>query len=140
MALVPLAGNNAKVTLAATTVLGMGNWKLNGVTVDLLESTAFGDTAKQFVTGLLDYGSVTFGGLYDVADSTGQTLLASACNNNSKISVIRLYVNNTSYWCPDTTTLATAGVLIQSYSIGFDKSGLGTIEFSAKATGPMKLV
>ena len=140
MALVPLAGNKAKVTLATTTVLGIGNWKLNGITVDLLETTSFGDTAKGFITGLLDYGSVTFGGIYDVADSTGQTLLASACDNNSKISVLRLYVNNTSYWCPDTTTLATAGVYVQSYSIGFDKAGLGTIEFTAKATGPFKLI
>lgn len=134
------AGNNAKVTLAATTVLGQGNWKLNGVTVDLLESTAFGDTAKQFMTGLLDYGTVTFGGLYDPADTTGQDILISANKNNSKITAIRLYVDATSYWCPDITTVSAAGLLMQTFSIGQDKSGLATIEFTGKCTGPWKLV
>jgi hypothetical protein len=133
-------GNNAKVTLAATTVVGMGNWKLSGVQVDLLESTAFGDTAKQYMAGLLDYGSVSFGGLYDPADTTGQKVLQSACENNSKIANIRLYVDNTSYWTPNVTAVSAAGMLVQSYNIGFDKSSLGTIDFSGKCTGPWVLV
>ena len=134
------AGNNAKVTLGAATVVGMGNWSLPGISTDLLESTAFGDTAKQYLTGLLDYGDVNFGGLYDPADSTGQAVLLSANLNNSKISVIRLYVDNTSYWTPDTTTVTAAGMLVQTTAIGVDKSGLATITFSGKATGPWVLV
>lgn len=134
------AGNNAKVTLGANTVVGMGNWALNGITVDLLESTAFGDTAKQFLTGLLDYGTVTFGGLYDPADSTGQTILLSANINNSKINTIRLYVDNTSYWTPNVTVVSAAGLYVQSTSIKADKSALATIEFSGKCTGPWVLV
>jgi hypothetical protein len=134
------AGNNAKVTLAAVTVVGMGNWKLSGISVDLLESTAFGDTAKQFMTGLLDYGSVAFGGLYDPADTTGQNILLSAQLNNSKIGNIRLYVDANSYWTPNVTLLSAAGMLVQSSSIGQDKSGLATIEFTGKCTGPWVLV
>lgn len=134
------AGNNAKVTLGSATVVGMGNWKLNGITVDLLESTAFGDTAKQFMTGLVDYGTLSFGGLYDPADTTGQNILISAMLNNSKIGNIRLYVDNTSYWTPNVTAVSAAGMLMQSVPIGMDKSGLGTIEFSAKCTGPWVLV
>ena len=134
------AGNNAKVTLGAATVVGMGNWSLPGISTDLLESTAFGDTAKQYLTGLLDYGDVNFGGLYDPSDSTGQAVLISANLNNSKISVIRLYVDNTSYWTPDTTTVTDAGMLVQTTAIGIDKSGLATITFSGKATGPWVLV
>jgi len=134
------AGNNAKVTLGAATVVGMGNWSLPGISTDLLESTAFGDTAKQYLTGLLDYGDVNFGGLYDPSDSTGQAVLISANLNNSKISVIRLYVDNTSYWTPDTTTVTDAGMLVQTTAIGVDKSGLATITFSGKATGPWVLV
>jgi len=134
------AGNNAKVTLGAATVVGMGNWSLPGISTDLLESTAFGDTAKQYLTGLLDYGDVNFGGLYDPSDSTGQAVLISANLNNSKISVIRLYVDNTSYWTPDTTTVTAAGMLVQTTAIGVDKSGLATITFSGKATGPWVLV
>jgi len=134
------AGNNAKVTLGSATVVGMGNWKLNGITVDLLESTAFGDSAKQFMTGLVDYGTLSFGGLYDPADTTGQNILISDMLNNSKIGNIRLHVDNTSYWTPNVTAVSAAGMLMQSVPIGMDKSGLGTIEFSAKCTGPWVLV
>lgn len=134
------AGYAAKVTLGSNTVVGMGNWKLNGITVDLLETTSFGDTAKQFVTGLLDYGTVSFGGLYDPADTTGQTVLVSAMLNNSKVGNIRLYVDNTSYWTPNVTQVSAAGMLVQSVPIGQDKSGLATIEFSGKCTGPWVLV
>lgn len=134
------AGNYAKVTLGANTVVGMGNWKLSGITADLLESTAFGDIAKQYVTGLIDYGTVSFGGLYDPADTTGQTILLSALLNNSKIGNVRLYVDNTSYWTPNVTSVSAAGMLVQSVPIGIDKSGLATIEFSGKCTGPWVLV
>ena len=133
------AGNNAKVTLGANTIVGMGNWALAGITTDLLESTSFGDTAKQYMTGLLDYGDVTFGGLYDPADTTGQDILFSANINNSKIANIRLYVDNTSYWTPDVTSVSAAGLIIQSVSISMDKSALATISFSGKATGPWVL-
>lgn len=134
------AGNNAKVTLGSNTVVGMGNWKLSGITADLLESTAFGDTAKQYMAGLIDYGTVEFGGLYDPADTAGQNVLLSAMLNNSKIGNIRLYVDNTSYWTPNVTLVPAAGMILQSVPIGMDKSGLGTISFSGKCTGPWVLV
>lgn len=134
------SGHSAKVTLGSNTVVGMGNWKLNGISVDLLESTAFGDSAKQYMTGLVDYGTVSFGGLYDPADTTGQNILLSALLNNSKIGNVRLYVDNTSYWTPNVTAVSAAGMIMQSVPIGMDKSGLGTIEFSAQCTGPWVLV
>ena len=134
------AGNNAKVTLGAGIVVGMGSWELPGITVDLLESTAFGDTAKQFMTGLLDYGGVNFGGLYDPADTTGQDILLSAMRNNSKIANLRLYVDANSYWTPNVTGVSAAGLLLQTVAIGMDKSGLATIRFTGKATGPWVLV
>jgi hypothetical protein len=134
-----LAGNNAKVTLGSDTIVGMGSWKLNGISVDLLETTSFGDTAKQFITGLLDYGTVSFGGLYDPTDSTGQGVLLSALMNNVKVTNIRLYVDNTSYWTPDVTTVTDAGMYVTSIPIGIDKSGLGTIEFEGRCTGPWVL-
>jgi hypothetical protein len=135
-----VAGNNAKVAIGSTTVLGMGNWKFSGITVDLLESTAFGDTAKQFMTGLLDYGEATFGGLYDLSNAGAQSTLLSALMNNSKVGDIRFYLNSVSYWTPNITVLSAAGMLVRQASIGQDKSGLGTVEFTGKFTGPMLLV
>lgn len=133
-------GHNAKVTLAANTVVGMGNWKLNGITIDLLESTAFGDTAKAYLAGLVDYGTVSFGGLYDPADTTGQTVLIAAMLAGTLVTNIRLYVDASSYWTPNITSVTAAGFLVQTVPIGIDKSGLATIEFSGKCTGPWTLV
>ena len=135
-----VSGVNQKVALDATKVIGMGNWKMSGITVDLLESTSFGDTAKKFMTGLVDWGTVTFGGLYDVSNTGGQSTLISACLNNSKIANLRCYVNSVSYWVPNishSTDGSDAGVYIQSFNIGADKSGLATIEFTGKFTGPV---
>lgn len=133
-------GNAAKVALASATVVGMVDWKMDGVSVDLLDSTAFGDEAKQFLTGLLDYGSVSFNGHYDPADTTGQGILISANLNNSKIANVRLYVDNTSYWTPNVTADSAAGLLMQSFNIGMAVNGLGTINFSGKCTGLWTLV
>jgi len=129
-------GSNAKVTLGSATVVGMGMWELPGISVDMLDSTSFGDTAKQYMTGLLDYGDVNFSGLYDPADTTGQGILISANINNSKINTIRLYVDNTTYWAPNTAVVTAAGMYVTSTAIGMDKSGLGTIKFTGKCTGP----
>jgi hypothetical protein len=134
------AGNYGKVTLGANTVVGMGTWELPGITTELLETTAFGDTAKQFVTGMLDYGNVNFSGLYDPADTTGQTILLSANLNNSKIANVRLYVDNTSYWTPNVTAVSAAGMYVNSVAISMDKSGLAQIKFGGKCTGPWVLV
>lgn len=133
------AGNTQKVSFGTVAVVGMGNWKLSGITVDLLESTSFGDTAKQFMTGLLDYGSVSFGGLLDVSNAGGQSLLISALANNSKIgSSLRFWINATSFWAADDVTVSAAGIYITTVNIGADKSGLATVEFTGKCTGPMR--
>jgi hypothetical protein len=55
------------------------------------------------------------------------------------VNVIRLYVDNTTYWTPNVTEVSAAGMLIQSIAIGMDKSGLATIKFSGKCTGPWVL-
>ncbi len=134
------AGNNAKVGLAATAVVGIGNWKMTGVTVDLLETTSFGDVAKQFMTGLLDWGTGTFGGLYDMSNTGGQSTLLSALINNSKIATLRFYLNSVSYWVANishATLGSDAGEYVTAVNIGQDKSGLGTIDFTVKFTGPV---
>lgn len=134
------AGNNAKVTLGTTTVLGIGNWKMNGGQVDLLETTSFGDTVKTFMTGLLDWGTATFGGLYEMSNTGGQSTLISAMINNSKIATLRFYLNSVSYWVANishATLGSEAGCYVTGVSIGQDKSGLGTIDFTVKFTGPV---
>lgn len=140
MAFVPLAGNKAKVTVDGSTVLGMGTWKLDGITTDMLDCTSFGDTAKKYITGMLDYGTLSFSGFYDKADTTGQTALITANASNTKLTTVKLYVDSVSYWVANITADSDAGCYITSASIGTDKSGLATIDFQAKLTGPWTLV
>jgi hypothetical protein len=123
-------GKDAAVYVGTYLVSHMGTWSIDGLTVDLLDSSAFGD----------DYGTVSFNGFYDMADTQGQGMLMSAHANKSKMANIKFFIDNTSYYTPDVTAVSAAGILIQTIRIGFEKYGIGTIDFSAKCTGPMLLV
>ena len=59
---------------------------------------------------------------------------------NSKIGNIRFYVDAASYWTPNVTVVSAAGMVLTAVPIGIDKSGLATIDFSGKCTGPWVLV
>jgi hypothetical protein len=97
------------------------------------------------MTGMMDYGTVSFSGLFDVSNAlTGQSALISALANNSKIQNIRLYIDAVSYYAPNVTVasggLVAAGMYVTSCTIGADKSGLATIEFTGKFTGPVCII
>ena len=145
-------GKDCAVKIGAATVVGMGTWSLSGITSDQLESTQFGDSWKQFKFGLKDGGQITFNGLYDPADTTGQDVLRAANLDNTNITTIRLYLDNTSYLEPcQTTSWWTASdstnnetfpshVNVTSYDISADKSGLMNTSFTCKVSGCMVLV
>lgn len=128
------SGFAAKVTMGTYTIAGMGSWSMDGVSRETIEDTAFGDTVKKYVFGMMDGGSLTFDGNYDPADSTGQAILNSACVNASALGSgsIRLYIDNISYW-----TVASGGQLLvtKANAISMEKNGLGKISFSAKVSG-----
>ena len=128
------SGFAAKVTMGTYTIAGMGSWSMDGVSRETIEDTAFGDTVKKYVFGIMDGGTLSFEGNYDPSDSTGQTVLDSACKNASLLGSgsIRLYIDNTSYW-----TVASNGQLLvtKANAISMEKNGLGKISFSAKVSG-----
>ena len=128
------SGFAAKVTMGTYTIAGMGSWSMDGVSRETIEDTAFGDTVKKYVFGMMDGGSLTFEGNYDPSDSTGQTILDSACKNASLLGSgsIRLYIDNTSYW----TVPSTGSLLVtKANAISMEKNGLGKVSFSAKVSG-----
>jgi hypothetical protein len=147
------AGKNCKVTLGASTVVGIGTWKLDGITADQMDTSAFGDNWKSFEFGMKDGGTLTFSGLCDPADTTGQQQLQSYNIGNTDVTSLRLYVDNTSYYVPcQTTSYYAPGALstgiatvlswvnITSFSIGAERAGMLTIDFTAKISGCMALV
>jgi hypothetical protein len=145
-------GKDGKVTLGANTVVGMGTWSIDGITTDEYESSSFGDTWKSFAYGMKDGGTVSFNGHYVPTDVTGQQMLQRANLYNSEITDLRLFIDNTSYFTPCASTgyfspnLTTgaptraSNVRITTFNVGMDKSGLGTINFTAKVSGLMVLV
>lgn len=134
-------GRLCKVTLGANTVVGMGTWEMSGVTTDQLETTAFGDAWKTYEYGLKDGGQITFSGLYDPADTNGQTQLRTYNENSppDHVTSLRLYVDSTSYWTPATTG-PESYVVISAYDVKADKSGMMNSSFTAKVSGKMVLV
>jgi len=145
-------GKDAKVTLGANSIVGMGTWNLSGISSDQLEDTEFGDQWKSYLFSVKDGGQVTFSGLYDPDDTTGQDVLKAANLDNTNITTLRLYVDNTSYfeacqttgyWSP-TDTVDNLTVLshlnVTSYDVSADKSGLMNTSFTCKVSGCMVLI
>jgi len=148
----PKSGRYCAVKIGTATVLGMGSWSLGGVTADQLDASEFGMEWKRFEFGLMDGGQISFNGLFDPADVTGQEAIREANIENTDMTTLRLYVDNTSYYEPCQTTgylspTTTSGastelshVNIVSFDISADKSGLMQGSFSAKVTGAMVLI
>ena len=148
-----IVGKDGKVTLGANSVVGMGTWSLDGINVEEFDASAFGDEWKSFEYGMKDGGTVSFNGHYTPTDTTGQQMLHLANLYNSALTDLRCYIDDTSYYVPSQSTSYFAPgaystgmpgkvstLTITSYNIGLDKSGLGTINFTAKVSGLMVLV
>ena len=145
-------GKDAKVTLGSDTVLGIGNWSIDGMSKAEIDDTEFGDQATKYTLGIEDGGTISFAGNAKLGDTTGQVALIDAFDADTELTTIRLYIDNTSYFepCqtagylhPGKTTGANtqvSNVIITGYPISTDKGGLATISFSARVNGKMVLV
>lgn len=147
-------GYLGNVTIGSNTVVGMGTWSMPGISTDQLDASAFRDTWKTYLYGMKDGGTITFNGHLDLADTQGQQILLAANAKNSALNSLRFYMDSTSYFVPNQTTdylgpgilstgMGTPGlcsVNIVAITVGMDKSGLGTVSFTAKVNGAMSLV
>lgn len=146
-------GYKGKVTLGASTIVGMGTWSMSGVTSDQMDASDFGDNWKTFEFGMKDGGTISFDGLLDPADTTGQLALQIANLSNTDLTSMRLYLDNTSYYeaCQSTGYFGPGAlstgydtiysyVNITSFDVSMDKGGLATISFTGKVSGSMVLI
>ena len=145
-------GYLCSVKLGTAKVVGMGTWALNGITADQLETTEFTDNWKTFEFGTKDGGTITFSGLHDPADTTGQQALMYMNLANTDVTDLRLYVDSTSYYIPcsstgywsPTTTQNADTILsyanITTWNVRADKAGMVEIDFTAKVSGCMVLI
>ncbi len=147
-------GRNGKVTVVAGssptvhTVAELGSWSVGGMSRNMIDYTAFGDTVSKYKPGMLDPGTITFEGFYDASDSTGQVKLVTALSSGGaidnstwaatdKLSKLRLYAND------DTTfdgfgawscTGSSGELYITSFESETNKDGIGTVRFTAKVS------
>jgi hypothetical protein len=145
-------GSNFKIALGTSKIVGMGKVTVNGITADRYDSSEFGNNWKTFEFGMKDGGVLSFDGIWDPDDETGQQTLQLANLNNSDVYNLRVYIDNTSYYTPNATTgyfspFVTTGadtikgwVNVESWSFSGDKADLGRVQFSCKISGPMVLV
>jgi len=155
MAGTSIQGRNCKVALGANSVIGMGNWNMDGITIDQYDDTELGDSWKSYEFGQRDGGQVTFNGLYKLGEVTGQDALRRAmlADPPTDLTDLRLYINNTSYyepcqstgyWSPGAYSTGMNTILshcnVTAFNVGVDKAGLGTCSFTLKVSGLMVLV
>ena len=137
------SGRNATVRIGSTAVVGIGSWNMEGVTIDQIDTTAFGSVWKTFEAGMSDGGQITFDGYFDPTDTAGQTYLMTANNDGTQITggttSIRFYYSAGSYYTPCTSN-PVSYVLITNYSIKADKSDICRVSFTAKVSGKMSNV
>jgi len=134
-----VSGRIANVKLGANIVAGLGTWTLGGFTREVIEEDSWDLDIKKKYFSVGDAGTITFSGLYDALDATGQNLLNSACQNSSAFSgglsnasTLNFFVDNTSYWTVDTG----GNILItKCKSITMEKSSMGTVDFEGVVSG-----
>jgi len=144
-------GKDCCIKIGSTKMVGMGTWKLDGITADQIETTAFTDNWKGFKFGAKDGGTISFSGLFDPTDTTGQVAMMLANMQNSELKNLYLYVDSTSwyepcqtsgYFSPSNTTgwdTIKSYVNITSYNVSADKAGMVQIDFTGKVSGVMVL-
>ncbi len=133
-------GRIAEIKLGTYTVSEIGTITMGGLTNDVIEHTAFGDSFKFYEFGMGDYGTLSFSGWYDPSDSTGQSILRSAAVNKSKITNLYLYIDDTSFWASKTSSITGAILMTKVDAWTTDKDGLARIDFEAQVSGEMTLV
>ena len=143
-------GREAKVTIGSNTVLGIGTWSISGGSWGELDDTEFGDDSEQILRGIRTGGSVAFSGNYKVDDTQGQDLIKTAFWSKSDHTTLRFYVDDTSYYTPNSTTAAGGGLpaetpvshikIMTEPTISFDKNDLGKTEFTGRLIGAMRLI
>lgn len=150
MSLESKAGADCKVTIGAHTILGLGTWSITGGSFAEIDDTAFGDDSTQVLRGLRTGGTVAFSGNYKKDDVTGQEKIKDAFWLKSDLTDLRFYVDNTSYYTPNSTTAAGGGLpaetqvshikIMAEPNFSVEKSGLVTVDFTGTIDGAMRLI
>ena len=150
MALESKPGHESKVSIGANQVVGLGVWGFSGGSYAELDDTDFGDDDNRTLRGIRTGGAVSFSGRYKKDDTTGQDKIRDAFWLKSDLTDLRFFVDDTSYYTPNSTTAAGGGLpagtmvshikILTEPNINIDQTALATIEFEGKIEGAMRLI
>jgi len=133
----PLMGRFASIKIGSALVQNMGRWTLD-IRSDEIDVSCFGTVWGKMMIGMQRW-TATLEGMYDPADTTGQLALQEAEIAATKLTDVRLYINTTSYWCPDVTGETNAGAFISGVSVSHDKAGVASVTFNVVGFGKLIL-
>lgn len=131
-------GREASVKVGTYTVAELASWDLDLSNAEI-DTGVFGTTWGKSDVGGRKW-NVTVAGFYDPTDTTGQNAIEDAWAGGTLVSTIRLYVDNTSYWVPDTTTVTASGGRVTAYRIGQSFQGVASINFTLSGSGAITFV
>ncbi len=145
-------GYLGKVTLGSSSVLGIGNWSMDGKSIAELDDTEFGDQSTKYALGIQDGGTISFNGHYKPGDTTGQVALINNFDERTEMTDLRFYIDETSYYHPCATTgylhpgkltganTVVSNAILTASPVTMDKGALAEISFTARVNGDMVLV
>lgn len=128
-------GKNAKIQIGANEVARMNSFNFT-VTNTTVPTDSFGDDFDKSV--IVKQGwSASIEGYYD-DDDTYNSNLQSLALSGGEIDDLRLYVDSSSYYAPDTVTDTEATAIIESFNPTAEKSGIVSFTMAIKGSGPIK--
>jgi hypothetical protein len=127
-----IGGRLAKVMYGSVVIAGIGEWSMTGMTPEVQEDSAFGDTVKKWKrAGIDDAGEVAFSGNYDPGDTNGQVAFRALANVEGGVTNLYFYESTSVFW-----RVQTGGEIVMTKFEGpkFTKNGLATVSFSGKCS------
>lgn len=133
------------------TVAELGTWSIGGISRNMIDITAFGDTVMKYAPGMMNPGTITFSGFCD-AGSSGQAALIAAINsglyicnkstsallgNSSTIKKLKLWANDDTgqpefgFW---SCSGSSGKLFFNSMDTAQDKNGVASISFTAQVS------
>ena len=142
-----LIGIKCKVTIGDDKVVGIGNWHVSRGTVDSFDASQFGDNWEMLRYGIKRDASISFNGNFFPDDNDGQGAVERAYIQGTDLPDIRFYYNDDDFLGPNQVVgyfsdslpvgagTPVSTVRVTNCEVSIDKSGLGSISFTAKCSG-----
>jgi len=132
-----LYGKDGTVKIGSNEVIQVRSWKIEGTTTTQ-DVTCLGDDFTKEIPMICKWTG-TVEALFDPGDTNGQLALHNAWINKTKIQDLKLYLDATKYYAPDTGAEASAGAYVSGIGPTQVQSGIATCEFTVVGYGPIKL-